>query len=166
VRDLLPPLPQAPAAAFPMLGSSAIGTPAKAAVDRLVAALQQQVDPSSWRDRGGDSGTIRELAGQLIVTQSVQNQQATAAYLARLRHRRTYIAKLSDVACWAVPSALLLFFVLLRVRRHRGERWLASGRCRACGYDLRASVGRCPECGEVFTANRSPQAEVRRVAVA
>ena len=34
-------------------------------------------------------------------------------------------------------------------RRHR--RRMATGRCPACGYDLRATPGRCPECGAGVT---------------
>jgi hypothetical protein len=40
-------------------------------------------------------------------------------------------------------AMLLLSF--LEVSRREGR--AAAGLCRTCGYDLRASPGRCPECG-------------------
>jgi hypothetical protein len=42
------------------------------------------------------------------------------------------------------PAAWLLMTVILARRCHRR---VCRGRCTACGYDLRASPGRCPECG-------------------
>jgi hypothetical protein len=38
-----------------------------------------------------------------------------------------------------------VWFARFRTRRE----WLLRGRCRKCGYDLRASPDRCPECGAV-----------------
>lgn len=40
--------------------------------------------------------------------------------------------------------------LMIRTRRtHRRLRWLFTGRCPECGYDLTANTtGTCPECGE------------------
>lgn len=48
---------------------------------------------------------------------------------------------------WALLVALLTipFAELLRALRNRQR--AVSGRCIVCGYDLRATPGRCPECG-------------------
>lgn len=48
------------------------------------------------------------------------------------------------VLCFAVP-AILSALALFRARRRR--RRADAGLCVACGYDLRASKGTCPECG-------------------
>jgi hypothetical protein len=51
------------------------------------------------------------------------------------------------VAVLAIPNYLWIGTRLAKARRRRGR--AASGRCVACGYDLRATPGRCPECGIV-----------------
>jgi hypothetical protein len=155
VRDLVPPAP-APVPKLADGSRNAAGekdvVAARArrqqAVEALVGSLQKQVDPGGWRDQGGRTGVVKEEAGQLIVTQTPQNHLGVAAHLEQLRRRRTFAAKVSDAVCWAAPFGLLGVLGLLAARRARGERWRMKGRCRKCGYDLRASTGRCPECGE------------------
>lgn len=63
----------------------------------------------------------------------------------RTHYRRWYVR----IPYWAVTLAMLVLpgGVCLRtaLRRHRHPR--GAGFCSACGYDLRASKDRCPECG-------------------
>jgi len=54
---------------------------------------------------------------------------------------------------WAGSAALPLVVIAGWCRRHRGDRH--KGLCPACGYDLRATPDRCPECG---TLPSSPSA--------
>lgn len=50
------------------------------------------------------------------------------------------------VVALSLPPALMAFRWAIRRRRVR------ENCCRACGYDLRATPGRCPECGTVPAA--------------
>lgn len=56
--------------------------------------------------------------------------------------------------CWLVllattPLPIIAFADAIRRRRRRKV-----GRCLSCGYDLRATPDRCPECGAVTRKNR------------
>lgn len=53
--------------------------------DDVIRLLEETVDPSSWRDNGGKVGSIRELAGQLIIRQTEANQREIAELLTQLR---------------------------------------------------------------------------------
>lgn len=52
---------------------------------------------------------------------------------------------------WLVVSVWVWLPILaIAGYRHRERRrWQRLGKCRSCGYDLRATPGRCPECGKV-----------------
>jgi hypothetical protein len=59
---------------------------------------------------------------------------------------------------WAVVVVTAIYpaaWAVVARRRHRDRRRREMGLCRGCGYDLRASEGRCPECGEAVA--RTPR---------
>jgi hypothetical protein len=51
-----------------------------AAVDQLIATLKEDIDPSSWQDRGGRGG-VRELRGSLVVTQTLANHDKVRRFM-------------------------------------------------------------------------------------
>jgi hypothetical protein len=59
------------------------------------------------------------------------------------------------IPLWHFGVIFATLAILLGWRAWRRRDLVAPRRCRKCGYDLRASVGRCPECGEEFATGLS-----------
>jgi hypothetical protein len=59
-----------------------------------------------------------------------------------------YGSRIYVVPHW-VPTLALIVAPLWLARRYRRRRRLVPGLCASCGYDLRATPGRCLECGTI-----------------
>lgn len=126
-----------------------------------VVAPAEDLDPI--RDTVFDTTTVyRSFIGFKLAAGNVPMGDVTRSFNAvRIPH-------------WAIvaltaPATLWLAWSPLKRRR-----WAKRGRCRSCGYDLRESPQRCPECGTSSTATPdqpnshepSPPRRRRRLAVA
>lgn len=60
-----------------------------------------------------------------------------------------WVVKDVFVSAWVVLVTTSIYPILVWRRAFRARRRSASNLCEHCGYDLRASPARCPECGSV-----------------
>ena len=59
------------------------------------------------------------------------------------------------IPMWSIVVATVILPAARAARRLRSHRWRRVGGCPSCGYDLRATPDRCPECGTVPEKSRN-----------
>ncbi len=57
-------------------------------IRQILDIIEANVDPDGWQDRGGDTGTVQELNGSLIITNTPRNHREIVGLLAKLREIR------------------------------------------------------------------------------
>ena len=120
----------------------------------LGVRIQRAVTPDTSRERGGvELSSFRGPAGDLLREAMIACPGAHPPVIGFFFGRQLRAGMSRTIV--ALPMSFLvvllvgltLVMVRSRVRRRRRARRLAGGRCVGCGYDLRATPEKCPECG-------------------
>ncbi len=106
---------------------------------------------------------MRELGGQLIVTQSEAGQLAVWNELQTIRRNKAFGEVFAKGWPWILAAAICGGFLSGAKTGLRTRRRKCRGECAVCGYDLRYSPIYCPECGnkrakspDTFPVNTPP----------
>lgn len=57
-------------------------------IEELIGIIQENVDFEGWRDNGGETGTVQEYNGSLIITNTPKNHRQIVGLLSKLREIR------------------------------------------------------------------------------
>ena len=90
-------------------------------------------------------------ADEAVATMLRPNWEFATIQAARVRDR-ALTAEDVRVPHWHLALAAAVLPTWWWLRRRRDRRMRRLGHCLHCGYDLRATPGRCPECGAVSPA--------------
>lgn len=97
---------------------------------------------------------MRVVLDTNVVIRGLANPGSIAGKILQLCEQRTLVLLLSLPVLFLADIAAALVFAGFvawgNMRLQRDSQRRAAGLCVRCGYDLRASSDRCPECGKVI----------------
>ena len=91
--------------------------------------------------------TVQRLRRDYLTIGSVRDSNTVNVLLSNGEVAFFTFSEQSWIVPYWLPTIVLAAPLLRVVKRYRRQRRAAAGACRNCGYDLRASPLRCPECG-------------------
>jgi hypothetical protein len=120
---------------------------------RQVTNLGPAIAPVTIRSADGRLTIVRWLADAPVWPPRLHEWPGVS--FRRASYRSFVVAGATETLtlAYGLPAAALAAIVAAHVLAASRRRRPRPGHCRACGYDLRATPDRCPECGKTIAAS-------------